>query len=203
VEGVKSGRIPMERLNQSVKRILALKESYFQSSSNLDIESVVNTIESQAIAKKIAKLGLQVEKQDRELLRSITQKKIVVFSPKIIEKALMCSSISRLGEPSFLFFYDLNPNENEIQSAKAAAEKSDMLIFFSYNAWKNPSQERLANSLLDLGKPMVLVCLRDPIDSTLFPRAQMIIHTYSPTLPSIQAVVELLTDVQDNPRNGS
>jgi hypothetical protein len=60
-------------------------------------------------------------------------------------------------------------------------------VFCSYNAWKNPSQVALFQTLLETGKPVILFALRDPLDSALFHKAHVNVTTFSPTAPSIQA----------------
>jgi hypothetical protein len=50
----------------------------------------------------------------------------------------------------------------------------------------------LVQSLLDMGKPTVLLIMRDPLDASLFPTANLVFKTFSPTPPSIQAVYDQL-----------
>jgi beta-N-acetylhexosaminidase len=90
------------------------------------------------------------------------------------------------------FFSNLSPSNAEIEVAIQHAEKADVLLLCSYNAWKNPSQITLIQSLLDTGKPSVILVMRDPLDASLFPKANLIFNTFSPTPPSIQAVCDRL-----------
>jgi beta-N-acetylhexosaminidase len=87
---------------------------------------------------------------------------------------------------------DLSPQGPEIEAAKEKANKADLLIVCSYNAWKSVGQLALIQSLIDAGKPLILLILRDPLDEALFSQASMIFTTFSPTVPSIQAVCDEL-----------
>jgi hypothetical protein len=54
---------------------------------------------------------------------------------------------------------------------KEKATKSDAIIFCSYNSWRNDAQAALIHALLELGKPVILFVVRDPIDAALYPKA--------------------------------
>ncbi len=86
----------------------------------------------------------------------------------------------------------MNPSPSDIAAIEENAKSSDAVIFCSYNAWKNGSQALAIQSLLDLGKPMILIVVRDPLDASLYPKADVVITTFSPTAPSIQAACDLL-----------
>jgi hypothetical protein len=62
-----------------------------------------------------------------------------------------------------------------------------VIVFCSYNSWKNAAQASVINALLEMGKPVILFAVRDPQDATFYPKASVILTTFSPTAPSIQA----------------
>ncbi len=45
-----------------------------------------------------------------------------------------------------------------------------------------------------MGKPTVLLVMRDPLDASLFPKASIVFKTFSPTPTSIQAVCDQLNE---------
>jgi beta-N-acetylhexosaminidase len=183
VEAVKNGRISEERLNEAVQRVLKLKERTFP---RLGVD-VVKAAGNQALANTIASLALRVVKKDTACLSSLADKKIAVFAPQVIQEAAQETSLLKLGKESLPLFFDLNPSEGEIETAQKNARTAEVLLFCSYNAWKNPKQIALIQKLLETGKPLILLALRDPLDAALFPKADIIITTFSPTAPSIQA----------------
>lgn len=183
VEAVKKGRISEERLNEAVQRVLKLKERTFP---HLGID-VIKTAGNETLANTIASLALRVVKRDPACLASLSHKKIAVFAPHVTQESIQETSLLKLGKESVPLFLDLNPSEVEIDVAQKNAKAADVILFCSYNAWKNPSQTALIQKLLETGKPFILLALRDPLDAALFPKAHVSITTFSPTTPSIQA----------------
>lgn len=188
MEAVKSGRISEERLNQAVQRVLKLKDRTFPSVS-ID---AVNTPGHQALAKNIASLALRIVKNEPACLNSLSEKKVAVFAPQIISETIQETSLLKLGKETLSLFLGLNPSEEEITIAKKNALASEVIVFCSYNAWKNPSQAALIQALLEIGKPVILFTVRDPLDSSLFPKVHVSITTFSPTAASIQAACDRL-----------
>jgi len=196
VSAVKSGRISEKRLNESVERILILKEKYLyskdSSSKPVSLDAVINTKAHRALAQEIASRAIQVTKGSISDIAPLSGKRVAVFAPDILRDSFNETAFGITGSPAKTQFFSLHPSLEEIETALQAAEKADVSVVFSHNAWKCSSQSDLIRSLLDRGKRVVLIVTRDPLDGTLFPKADLIINTYSPTVPSIQAVSTML-----------
>ncbi|HEY5235392.1 MAG TPA: hypothetical protein VIJ14_04365, partial [Rhabdochlamydiaceae bacterium] len=186
VEAVKSGRVSEERLNQAVEKVIQLKNKYLSKPAPAqEIDRVVKTAEHEALSKKIAALSLKIIKNEPV---SLSDKKVVVFAPQAIRDSIQQTSLPKMGkETSSFFFEGLNPSDSDVAAIKASAKASDVIVFCSYNSWKNAAQASLIHSLLETGKPVVLFVVRDPQDATLYPKASLIMTTFSPTTPAIQA----------------
>lgn len=199
VNAVRSGRISEARLNQAVEKILKLKKDYFHSKT-LDtqpknITNLVNTVNHQALAQKIAQLALKIVKSELSNIAPINEKKILVVAPQLLHDSIHQTSLLSIGKTTTArFFSSLHPSYEEVEAAKQHAETADVLLVCSYNAWKNPSQEILIQALLDTGKPLILLVMRDPLDADLFPKAKLILNTFSPTVVSIQAASDQLSE---------
>lgn len=191
IEAVKDGRLSEERINQAAQKILDLKNRYLASAKEanppIDLSQVVNLEAHNAVAKKIASMALKTLKN--EPVPSLHDKTISVFAPQLLQDSL---DQTTLLKATSCYFKGLSPTEDEIEAAKQAATTADVIFICSYNAWKNPSQITLIQALLDLKKPTVLVVTRDPLDALLFPQANLVFKTFSPTPLSIQAVCESL-----------
>lgn len=197
VNAVKNGLISEKRVDQAVQKILNLKSKYNLSlnGGEKNLENLVNTREHNLLAKKIASLALNVT-ENRSISIKLEESTIVVFAPAIVEDNIKQTSLFKLGKSTHSqFFKGLNPSDEEITSAYGAAAKADLLIFCSYNAWKNSSQASLIQSLSESEKPLILISLRDPLDAFFFPQASLILTTFSPTVPSIQAAIERLCEM--------
>lgn len=178
VEAVKSGRVFEERLNQAVEKVIQLKNKY-----SLKPAQEIDLVGHEALSKKIAALSLKIIKNEPV---SLTEKKVAVFAPQAIK-----GSIEQTSLKEAFFFEGLNPSEADASAIKERAKAADVIVFCSYNSWKNAAQASVINALLEI-KPVILFAVRDPQDATLYPKASMIITTFSPTAPSIQAGCDYL-----------
>lgn len=195
VNAVKEGLVSEQRLDQAVQRILNLKEKYnlsFAEEKENDPAIFIIPPEHQLLANEIATLALRLA-ENNKIPSPLNQYKIAVFAPKIIQNNLSQTTLFYLGKETYpQFFLGLNPSEEEIQAAYEVAQRTDILIFCSYNSWKNSSQVTFIQTLSSLKKPVIVLSLRDPIDASLFPEVDLILTTFSPTPPSIQAACERL-----------
>lgn len=197
VDAVRSGTIAEKNIDASVERILALKKKYRLSRTaepnEADIAKDVQTKSHVVLAKKVADLSIKTIKGD-SLLPIATSKKTVCFIlPAIIQANAEDTSLNTIGNQRELLIYqDLNPNEAKIQEAVAAAKRSDVVVMFSYNAWKNPGQQSLAAALSQVNLPLAVIALRDPQDAASIPQGDVIITTFSPATSSIQAAIDRL-----------
>ncbi len=187
VQAIRQGRIAESRIDEALSRVLSLKEKYLASAPHPFIDFSAHV----RLAQKIAKASIQ--KIGTNLPSDWTTKQVILIAPKLVQKSIEQTTFLHLAEKTqALFFSTLNPKREEIDAIKVSAQEGEILIAFSYQAWSNPSQQELIQSLLELGKPFVLVTLRDPLDATPFPEASLTFNTFSPTSPSIQAVAEAL-----------
>jgi len=190
VQAVQAGRISEERINDAVGKILKLKARV-----NIHPSPKIGLISHKALAKQIACAALEVIPKNPSRIHSIHQKQVCIFASELLRSSIHLTSFPKIGKTTdSMFFTGLSPSEKEIESAKQQANNADLLLICSYNSCKNPSQESLIQSLLDTGKPVVLVVVRDPLDASLFPNADLTIKTFSPTCVSIQAACDHLTE---------
>ena len=192
IDAVKSGRISETKLNASIEKILLLKERHLAdafSKSRPCLNQLVNHPSYQAIAQKIACKALKISPSNGSIdIRALRQKNVFFCCPEILRDNVESTTLLSIGATTHPWYFNLNPTSEDIKAAKQVAANADVLILCSYNAWKSPSQIALIESLLDSKKPCVLVVTRDPIDSTFFATPDLIIHTFSPTTPSLQAL---------------
>lgn len=192
VQAVKKGVIAEEKLDRAVERILELKERYSSSPMTLaPLHKKVGVLEHRVLAQKIGSLALKVTEKKPTQIGSLKDRKIFVVAPTLLEPTLASTSLFQLGKSTNSYFFQgLNPSESEIESAERQAVEADAVIICSYNAWKNPSAIALAQKLSSLGKPVILLVVRDPLDATLLPQAHLMFKSFSPTVPSIQAICD-------------
>ncbi len=187
LHAVRSEVISKQRLEEALQRILNLKSKILPFS-----QVEYNKLEHQELSEQIASLALQTIKN-----RSVSLKKeVVLFAPKTLKTDIEQTSFPQIA--SDCFFFSLNPSQDEYNKAQELAKNASSLVCFCYDAWKNPQQTTLIQSLLRTKKPIVLLSVKDPIDAHLFPDVDILITTFSPTVASIKAAYEKMQDQLDN-----
>ena len=195
VKAVKSGLVSEVKLDEAVERILKLKGRYLTGTQSTDLHEKIDTVEHRALAQKIASLALRTSEKESDKIAHLRDKNIFVVAPDILQSSIDNTSLSEIGKSTdFYFFNGLNPSNVEIEAVKKQAEAADLVMVCSYNAWKNPSAIAMTECLLGMGKPLILLSLRDPLDAALFSSASLVFKSFSPTVPSIQAICDQLNE---------
>ena len=196
-DAVLSKKISMERLDDAVQRILELKKKYklnfdyFPRSA--DIAEHVNNQDHQQLANDVARLSVSIASNKLLLPIDFKNRDIGLFGPEAISQNIAQTSWPQLGKSNHsLYFQALNPTQAEIAQAQQLAVNSEILVFFTYNAWKNEGQLRLIETLSQTTKPLIIIAVRDPQDADKVKNAGTIITTYSPAPCSIEAALKLI-----------
>lgn len=195
VKAVKSGRLPEDKLNGAVERILKLKKSYLNSTAPADLQDNVNTASHRELAQKIASSALQIQEKFPHRIGRLSDRKILLVAPEILQDNLQNTSLLKMGvSMNSHFFEGLNPSSADADGAKKQANDADVVIVCSYNAWRNPAAVELTQAILATEKPVILLCLRDPLDAALFSDADLVVTSFSPSAQSLQAIADQLAD---------
>lgn len=193
VDAVATKRISEDRLNEALTKIAKLKERIPQPTA---LEKI-DWAKHQQLSKKIAMLAVKVDRYDRSI-HDLSKKKVALFAPKLVQGSLAQTTMIKIGKETTPFYFEsLNPSDQEIQKAIVEAQKSDLVVFCTLNAWKNPSQSKAVEMMLALGKPVIVTVLRDPTDANLFPQANMIISTFSSVPNSLEAAAIRIRSLTD------
>ncbi|MEM1282795.1 MAG: beta-N-acetylhexosaminidase [Chlamydiota bacterium] len=204
LEAVYEGRIPEQRLNDSVERILRLKDKYRlidQVNEEKDLTAHVNTPYHKKIAREVAYRALRNQEDSTQKPPNFGEIRVAVFAPELIQYDLNLTTLATIGkETRTMFFEELNPSLDEALKANSLIKWADAFIVCSYNAWKNDQQAQFIQKLTDSKKPITVIALRDPQDSDYVRHtANFIISTSSPDAYSIQSAVDILTGVTNVP----
>lgn len=181
VDAVREGRIPGSRIEEALRRVLALKEQRIPENK---VDSAVWGLDPKSLCEEIAKKAIRVV-GNRSLHLG---KNVALIAPRILEPQLELTSLSKM--PAF-FFEGLDPSKADMEFAVEKVKEADGVIVCSYNAWRNRGQGALIHALLESGKPIILLVTRDPTDAALFKKVPVMIQTFSPTAASIEAAIEL------------
>jgi len=194
IDAVRSGRIGEERVNESVARILKLKEKagLFEWPSPTRQE-LVETLQKEKhldLAHEIAYRSVDV--REGSLDEDLSEREVSIIAPKILEEKIRETDLMLVGrQVSLHTFEGLEPSSEDCKRILEQVIDSDYVIFCSYNAWKLPKQRALLEAVSQR-KPTACVAVRDPYDLERPNHSQVKIATYSPSLCSLQVVAEWL-----------
>jgi beta-N-acetylhexosaminidase len=211
---VRSGDISMERLDESVYRILRLKfqKGLFDDPSvNVNkAENIVGAPDHLADAQAITDRTTTLVKNDAGLLPLTHDSRTVLVAgrgaiantPWNIAGSLG-DAISRRGQTVDVFATGTTPSEATIAAAVARAASSDLVVVATQNASSvsastglptasAAAQQALVRALLATGKPVVVVGVQNAYDISRFTEAPTYLATYGYTHGQMESVTRVL-----------
>ncbi|GAA3456147.1 glycoside hydrolase family 3 protein [Dactylosporangium matsuzakiense] len=191
LDAVASGRLSEARIDQSVRRILRMKQDlglfkWHPAPAAPAVGTPADAATMSTIAaKSITKLrgtGLPVTPGAHVLVTGWG-----VSTTQNLADALNARGVvaGRLWTGS--------PSPALIAQAVAAAQAADATVVTTNNAWSDPTQVALVQALLATGKPVVVVAVGGPYDIAYFPTAPAYLAAYDYQPVSVIAVADVLT----------
>ncbi len=194
------GKISIDKINESVTRILKYKEMYNVGEMKDEFQNIESLLEEPnrvSLSKKVMDEGLTLIKDDNHLIPIKEEEKILVVFPKIKVVTLVeneDNSLNSLGD--FIpfkvdkFYASLDPSKEEKEKLLSIVDNYDKIIYCSYNACFNPTQAELINSI-DNNK-LIVVCVRTPYDlNVLNTKTYLLSYEASPL--SFESLAKALT----------
>ena len=208
---VESGRIPVARIDQSVRRILRAKAKYgLFENPYADLENFDRNFgkpEHIEANKKAARNGVVVVRDRAKLLplpKGGDKKFLVVSTTPMIARAGKPPGWdaplgASLGEYVTAVIPDAKieevntiPTYEDHERILKAATDADIIIGYALLARFSPMQFDLIAKLLSLGKPTVIIGLGDPSDMAFFPEVNTFVAANGPSPVSMEAAVQVL-----------
>lgn len=188
------------RCKEAYDRIMAVKKS-------ITPNRLPAPYDMHALNKKIADKAVQVIKNEKNVITNLKNKKMLVAGAPFRSKLEVEINTKKLYDISdfALFikehladvdtlFWDIDPSGDQIQTAsRYPFEKYDVVLVFTNNAHLFPHQKQLVDIILThAADKTVLVPVKNPEDSLIFPQAHTIITTLGYNKTNIQAFAEKL-----------
>jgi beta-N-acetylhexosaminidase len=197
-EAVASGRIPAERLDESVERILRMKyergvvqQPYV---TERRVERVVGTPEHQQVAQSITdRTVTAVANPEGALPTQVDGESVLVTGAGAAPTTALADRLAARGAVSQVVETGLAPTAQRQADAVAAASGKDLVVVLTNKAWSNPAQQQLVSQLQATGVPVVVVAVRDPYDAAYVSPDLPFLATYSSTAVSMESVAKVLT----------
>jgi beta-N-acetylhexosaminidase len=197
---VASGELTEERIDESVRRILVLKQKrgllrwtpVDPDAAELSVGSAGHVHVAQAVTDRT----ITAIRNDAGLLPySATGKKIFVTGWSSSAYGTVPALAEALGAGSLTTNL---PDDAKIAEAVAAASASDLTVVLTNRAWDTGAadpggrQQALVKALVATGRPLVVVAVRDPYDVAYLPGVTTYLATYSYTEVSMKSLARVL-----------
>ena len=168
------------------------------------MKKAVGPKESRDVAMGIARGSITIVRNDAGLLPLSPgfDGLVLVISPKVasltqVEELTGAASTLgkavRSGAPQVVeLLYPIRAKPFASSYIISQARRADLIIVGTYRATAYPPQAKLVQALLELGKPMIVVALREPYDLREFPTVSTYVATYGTTPFSLEALGDIL-----------
>ncbi len=205
LDAVRSGEIPEKRIDESVQRILELKQKrgLFKNPyvNKGWVNKLVGTPQHKEVAKAMTDETVTLVKNEKGTLplqKNSGEKTLVTgygatFSGQNAVENL-ARGIQGRGVSADAFETGYTPSDAKISEAVSRAKESDLVVVTTGWAWKKDreAQRKLVKALLQTGKPVVVVAVADPYDIAYFPEAESYLATYGFRAVSMDALSRVL-----------
>jgi len=205
---VRSGDISMERLDESVYRILQLKfQKGLFDDPFVSVKKAVDVVgapDHVADEQEITNHTTTLVKNDAAVLPlSGDARDVLVTGWGVTTTATLGHAIGQRGQTVQVFETGTTPSMTRINDAVARALASDLVVVSTMNAASvNPTtglptpsalaQQQLVKALLATGKPVIVSGMRNPYDISYFTEAPTYLATYGFTAAQMESLTRVL-----------
>ena len=206
---VKNGKISEERINRSVKKILAAKEwlGLFDNRyvNESEVSKKVNTQESNALAQQIADESITLVKDNRNILplKSKNGKTLLINlsdGNNNINAGYFSEQMKYTNANTDEVNYFSEISSNELNGLISKADQYDVVIAAIYAKVRYgtgkismlPSQVQLLNSLNSTGNKLIVISFGNPYLLKEFPEINNYICAYGDADVSVKAAIKAI-----------
>jgi beta-N-acetylhexosaminidase len=200
LRAVRTGEVSEGRVDQSLRRILALKwdlglvEDPFVDESA--VPDRVGTPEHYAAAQEITDRTVTLLKNDDGTLPLTRDSGDSAFVTGwgVSSTTTVADEVRKRGLTADVDETGTNPNAAEVEAAVTQAQQHDLTVVVTNGAWRdaNAGQQNLVRRLTETGKPVIAVAARDPYDIAAFPGVPAYLATYGYTGVSLRSLARVL-----------
>lgn len=163
------------------------------------VASVVGTPAHLASAAAVTDRTTTLVKNDAKALPiAPSGKKVLVTGYGVSTTATLAAALTAKGATVQTVQTGTSPTDTAVASAVAAAADKDVVVVTTMKAWDTSvtdtrgGQQKLVKTLLETGKTVVVVAVRDPYDIAYFPSAPTYVATYSYSPVAIEAAARVI-----------
>ena len=197
LEVVEKGELEISRIEQSVKRVLELKERINKYYSN----RIKKFQDSTSLSEKISRKAITLIRDMEKTLPLRGGNKVMIIVPKQVNlteadtSGGMVNSLHKFIAPyaSEVFSHSIDL-ERDNQIDETVIKKYDVIVQCTINSIRFPKQLKILDQIAEL-KPTIAVMLRDPYEAPLISDRAAVIAAYSSIDKSMSALADLIYGV--------
>ncbi|NEW04853.1 beta-N-acetylhexosaminidase [Paenibacillus sp. SYP-B3998] len=203
---VNSGRLSEERINQSVERILRLKEARKIGLSLLSWEEIRPQLMDEQTLRAIKQLreeSITVISNESSLLPLAVSQSTYILWPTIVaashsenlfthEASLGTYFTSHMNATITEESYETNPLTDSIARFVETAQKHEQIIVGLFDVKNNPGQVELVKALTAISDKVIVVSVRNPVDFTKMPTLSSMVVCYEHHPVTLEALADVL-----------
>lgn len=204
---VQDGSLPAERLDDAVRRILALKLAWGVDLPPVSLpepdyrahQQLADEIGARAVATLRNSAGLiPIPPRYRQILVVGPSEEGFNFYQEQLIPALDAAGFRATLATLPLNDKGVEGSEELIGAIERQARRSSLLLVFSYQShlwkltFKDTWQIQLSSALEKTGKPIIFVALRSPTDLMEYPQASSVLATFGTTDSQLRTLIDIL-----------
>ena len=200
LDAVNSGEIPIDRIDDSVQRILNQKWKAGLATDPLAsarrVNDLVGTSDHLNVSRKTAKRSITLLRGKNGVLplRSGSDTRVLSTGWGATSTPLIANEIASHDLTAQSLGTGRNPTDDQIDQVTRAAREFDVVVVNTNNVWAEGAfgQVRLVRELIATGTPVVVLALGTPYDIAYFPKVDAFVaaHDFQPV--SVNAAVAAL-----------
>jgi Beta-glucosidase-related glycosidases len=200
VAAVENGELTEERINESLARVMQLKQDYEIETPLAaweEVEPKLATPVSQAVAWKWSEASATLVKNEGSLLPLRREGRTLVLWPDIKPVSVADEILSGDGTLGDCLKKRLDQVEERLMSGEnplADLDAFEQIIVVTYDATKHPLEREIAGQVIGLaGDRTVAVSVRNPIDIKVYPDVKAYLAVYECRPLALESAAKVLT----------
>lgn len=187
VEQVKLGKIPLARLDEAVRRVLAAKQRFgiLTEDEGQKTNTQAGASEIKSVSRDVANQSITLLRDDARLIPLPAGAKLLV-----VETANGPGLGAALGATTVTV--NAQPKASDMTTVLGMAKEGRTVIVATVDANKNRQQADLVNALLKEKIPTIVAAVRGPYDLLMMGDAPTYLASYGSNPPSIEALASVL-----------
>ena len=196
IDAVRSGRLTEQRIDESVRRILIMKQNRGVLENPLvdvsQVSSIVGKPSHRSWAQQITDRTTTLVTDEADLV-PLPARSTFVTGWGTTQVPQVAQGLTERGWSTTSLVTGAKPTAATIAQAVQASANAEQIVITTSAAWNDAGQRDLVTALLATGKPVLVVALRDAYDIAHLDGVQSYVATYSSTTVAVESALRVIT----------